>query len=170
MAMGMTFPESLPATLRASFKYQNYASPIWARRPISISPTAPNNNHDGVKDGGGNGKLDLVAILAKLDDFIKLRPCPDGNGLIFHLILNVLLLKYGGMLVSFWEGDGETYLELVTVAAPEYKLDVRAPVQDKTKHYPTTTGSTRAPPLNGSRRTSSHGGCRRTKRRGSKTR
>lgn len=73
----------------------------------------------------------LVTILAKLDEFIKLRPFPEGNGLIFRLVLNVLLLKYGGMLVSFYEGDGETYLEFVTMATPEYKLDDWAPVRGK---------------------------------------
>lgn len=65
------------------------------------------------------GKIDPVAFSAKFCHiFVNIHPFLDGNGRTCRLILNAILLKYGGNLVSIGalENDREKYLEIATTA------------------------------------------------------
>jgi fido (protein-threonine AMPylation protein) len=65
------------------------------------------------------GKIDPVAFSAKFCHiFVNIHPFLDGNGRTCRLILNAILLKYGGNLVSIGElgDDREKYMEIATTA------------------------------------------------------
>ncbi|KAK3363853.1 fido domain-containing protein [Lasiosphaeria hispida] len=66
------------------------------------------------------GKIDPVALASKYcHEFVNTHPFLDGNGRTCRLILNVLLLKYGGLLVCIGQEDGtrEEYLSIAARAS-----------------------------------------------------
>ncbi|KAH7133073.1 fido domain-containing protein [Dactylonectria estremocensis] len=66
------------------------------------------------------GKIDPVAIAAKYcHTFVNIHPFVDGNGRTCRLILNVLLLKYAGVLVCIGEekDDRKKYFGIAASAS-----------------------------------------------------
>ncbi|KAH7153375.1 fido domain-containing protein [Dactylonectria macrodidyma] len=66
------------------------------------------------------GKIDPVALAAKYcHTFVNIHPFLDGNGRVCRLILNLLLLKYGGVLVCIGEEeeDRDKYLGIAASAS-----------------------------------------------------
>ncbi|OJJ78134.1 hypothetical protein ASPBRDRAFT_113009, partial [Aspergillus brasiliensis CBS 101740] len=48
--------------------------------------------------------LDPFTLAAKYsNDFVMIHPFADGNGRMCRLIINAILLKYGGIVASGWE-------------------------------------------------------------------
>ncbi|KAL2066036.1 hypothetical protein VTL71DRAFT_2107 [Oculimacula yallundae] len=55
-----------------------------------------------------DGLMDPFWLAAKLcDKFVNIHPFLDGNGRMCRLVLNAVLLKYTGIIVSIGEHDGE---------------------------------------------------------------
>ncbi|KAK5663906.1 hypothetical protein OQA88_117 [Cercophora sp. LCS_1] len=70
-----------------------------------------------LEDAMAAGKIDPVTLASKYCHmFVNIHPFLDGNGRTCRLILNALLLKYGGFLVSIGQEDEtrEKYLEIAT--------------------------------------------------------
>lgn len=86
-------------------------------------------------------KIDPIASSAKYCHiFVNIHPFLDGNGRLCRLILNAMLLKYGGSMVCFGEqeDDRQKYLDIATDAslmessqADEFDSDE----EFKPKHY-----------------------------------
>ncbi|KAM0425089.1 hypothetical protein ACHAPT_009649 [Fusarium lateritium] len=75
---------------------------------------------DDIKAAVEAGEIDPVALSAKYcHKFVNIHPFLDGNGRICRLILNSILLKYGGSLVSIGEQDEdrEEYLQIASNAS-----------------------------------------------------
>ena len=73
------------------------------------------------------GKLDPFMLASKYcHQFVNIHPFVDGNGRMCRLILNVLLLKYAGIVVDLGEKDGEReeYLAVAANASIAEQLDV----------------------------------------------
>ncbi|KND93717.1 Cholinesterase [Tolypocladium ophioglossoides CBS 100239] len=65
-------------------------------------------------------ETDLIAFSAKYcHNFVNIHPFMDGNGRVCRLILNAILLKYGGNVVCIGKqgDDRDKYLGLVTAAS-----------------------------------------------------
>ncbi|KAH7416660.1 fido domain-containing protein [Cadophora sp. MPI-SDFR-AT-0126] len=64
--------------------------------------------NEDVRRYENEGLMDPFWIAAKLcDKFVNIHPFLDGNGRMCRLVLNAILLKYTGMIVSIGEYDGE---------------------------------------------------------------
>lgn len=96
---------------------------------------------DDIKNAVDDGEIDPVALSAKYCHmFVNIHPFLDGNGRTCRLILNSILLKYGGSLVSIGERDEdrEEYLRIASHASfaegnQEDMDDI--PEEYKPKHY-----------------------------------
>jgi fido (protein-threonine AMPylation protein) len=94
-----------------------------------------------LKEATKSGKIDAVAFSAKYcHNFVNIHPFLDGNGRTCRLILNAMLLKYGGNLVCLGE-QGDDRRQYVDIAA-RASLNVSSQQDDfddddefKPKHY-----------------------------------
>ncbi len=76
--------------------------------------------HDDLDVATESGTIDPVAFSAKYcHTFVNIHPFLDGNGRMCRLILNAILLKYGGMVVSIGEqeDDRRKYMDVATDAS-----------------------------------------------------
>jgi len=83
-----------------------------------------------------SGKIDPVAFSAKYcHNFVNVHPFLDGNGRTCCLILNAMLLKYGGNLVCLGEqgDDCKQYVDIAVRAALGDDFDDDD--EFKPKHY-----------------------------------
>lgn len=68
-------------------------------------------------------RIDPVALAAKYCHmFVNIHPFAEGNGRVGRLLLNALLLKYGGMLVAIGD-DEDNRDEYMTIAAAASHLE-----------------------------------------------
>lgn len=96
---------------------------------------------EDVKAAIHTGEIDPVALAAKYCHiFVNIHPFLDGNGRTCRLILNAILLKYGGTIVCIGEHDEdrEKYLRIASNASfaegnQEDMEDV--PEELRPKHY-----------------------------------
>jgi len=108
--------------------------------PSSMARMVEEMNHD-LEAAEKAGKIDPVAFSAKYcHTFVNIHPFLDGNGRMCRLILNAVLLKYGGTLVHFGEhGDErEEYASIATSASLKEASDMDDWDVDeahKPKHY-----------------------------------
>lgn len=88
-----------------------------------------------------SGKIDPVAFSAKYcHNFVNIHPFLDGNGRTCRLILNAMLLKYGGNLVCLGEqgDDRKQYVDIAVRAAlgeSSQQDDFDDDDEFKPKHY-----------------------------------
>lgn len=79
---------------------------------LAMSSMISSMNED-IEEAKESGKIDPVSFSTKYcHEFVNIHPFLDGNGRMCRLILNTLLLKYGGNLVCIGEqgDDREAYL------------------------------------------------------------
>ncbi|KAK3389573.1 fido domain-containing protein [Podospora didyma] len=71
---------------------------------IAVAMTSMVKNLDIELDAAEKtGVLDLSSLAAKCcDRFFNIHPFRDGNGRLCRLILNVILIKYAGVVVNGW--------------------------------------------------------------------
>ncbi|RSL39437.1 hypothetical protein CEP53_014058 [Fusarium sp. AF-6] len=108
-------------------------------------PTAMNKMitsfSNDIKAAINTGEIDPIALAAKYCHiFVNIYPFLDGNGRTCRLILNAILLKYGGTIVCIGEEDEdrEEYLRIASNAsfAEGNQEDVEDVPEDlKPKHY-----------------------------------
>ncbi|EEU38989.1 uncharacterized protein NECHADRAFT_43746 [Fusarium vanettenii 77-13-4] len=111
----------------------------------SMVPTAMKNMisclSDDVKLAIDRGEIDPIALAAKYCHiFVNIHPFLDGNGRTCRLILNAILLKYGGTIVCIGEKDEdrEEHLRIASNAsfAEGNQEDMGGvPEELKPKHY-----------------------------------
>ncbi|KAF4464340.1 Adenosine monophosphate- transferase FICD like [Fusarium albosuccineum] len=108
--------------------------------PFAMKEMIKSLNQD-IKDAYSRGEIDPIALAAKYAHiFVNIHPFLDGNGRMCRLILNTLLLKYGGIIVPFGSNQlhKDEYLGIAADASmremsQEDLEDV--PEEFKPKHY-----------------------------------
>ncbi|KAL2682898.1 hypothetical protein Neosp_007358 [[Neocosmospora] mangrovei] len=113
--------------------------------PHSLVPTAMkkmiSSLSDDLKAAIDTGEIDPIALAAKYCHlFVNIHPFLDGNGRTCRLILNAILLKYGGIIICIGEKDKdqEEYLRIASNAsfAEGNQEDMEGvPEELKPKHY-----------------------------------
>lgn len=95
-----------------------------------------------IKKAAENGEIDPVALASKYcHTFVNIHPFQDGNGRVCRLILNAILLKYGGGLICIGQSgeDRVKYLSIATDAglseASQDEETKDLPDEYKPKHY-----------------------------------
>ena len=70
---------------------------------------------EDLKEVEKSGKIDPFILAAKYcDRFVNIHPFKDGNGRLCRLILNGILIKYAGVVISLGEKsqDRDGYLQI----------------------------------------------------------
>jgi len=107
--------------VRAGFS--TFTSPELVPRAMESLVKSFNNDILKAED---EGELDPFALAAKYSHkFVNIHPFVDGNGRTCRLILNTILLKYAGIIVSLGEKehDREEYLIVASRASEIEQID-----------------------------------------------
>ncbi|KAF5019223.1 hypothetical protein F66182_8764 [Fusarium sp. NRRL 66182] len=93
-----------------------------------------------IKMAKEKGEIDPILLASKYcHRFVNIHPFADGNGRMCRLILNTLLLKYGGGIVSFGTrgDDRQEYLQIAvsSSAAEGSQTATGLDVNMESKHY-----------------------------------
>lgn len=91
-----------------------------------------------IKEAAKSGDIDPIALATKYTHmFVNIHPFIDGNGRTCRLILNSMLLKYGGFLVSIGEHEDDrlTYLNIAANGGTLEDMYEDAEAEEKPKLY-----------------------------------
>ncbi len=81
--------------------------------------------NDDIRKAEENGELDSYFLAAKyFHKFVNIHSFLDGNWLVCRLILNAVLLKYAGIIVTLGEkeDDRKKYLEIAQMASMDEQI------------------------------------------------
>jgi Fic family protein len=94
-----------------------------AQVPMAMRMMVREFNNDITK-AENDGVIDPFSLAAKYcHKFVNIHPFVDGNGRTCRLILNAVLLKYAGIVISLGDQDCDRYLEIATKASMIEQMD-----------------------------------------------